>query len=1019
MKKFLSAIVRIPGKYGLQILFFTIPVFMTSFRTMSFGQTNLNGKLDDLGEIGTTTIVPFVMPDGVKLYANITVPVLQDCVIVNFDLGIIDTAYAGFYAPLEVLQRGKQLIIYDSLYGQPNPNPYQLPMIWIRTPYNKGNTDALGAGFGLLGYVFGQQDQRGRYSSEGVYLPIQSDGWSKMPYHPYITHVLDTLTPLSDPRNGNKHEDGYNSIQFIKNNLTRTYDVNGDGILQNDETFLIYNGSIGTMGASALGYNQYQAAAAHKIDPSQPGLKCMIPIVATNEFYKSTGFQNGVFRDRLVTGWIQGQVFDTEDDSIPVDQQIAAAQGALNAVQNNIHSSFDYAVADKFVAANKAIDHFATVRYKDQFGNLLPTGYYPNAVSRKGYDASRAMVDAGGDGSLYGQFSRYANMEVPAYHLTGWWDIFIDGQIQTWAYMKKELSRNYDNYRKQKIVIGPWAHQTIAKKITGDMTYPDNVTDLVGVDFDAFDTDSFQLSKVLKSEPMSWFRYNLNYNQGLGEPKFFLARNNRWQPVLFGLYKVRIPSKDYTVKFETMLSFLNGTGPLHGFPVEVKDAQDTIVFSDTVTVSPLGYSLIPGLDTGKIVPIPRVNFMDSVANVRAYIAGPNGDGIPDNAAVGNYWLNLDTFPVQAPYVNPVKMYLHQNGMADYTNPDSDEGYKIYVHDPNDPVLTIGGENMIVQLPNGAKNLAGTGNSQGQINVANFAQYTMDRPGVLQFTSAVLSDTLSIVGFPVGTLYAKTNPGGLTNGPTDTDFFIRILDVYPNDSDGNRREYFVTEGCVNARARDYARNIVEHPEWDENPPYANDNIPFTNINIGQVYEYKFKMMPIGYTFGKGHKIKILISSSNYTRYQVNPNLPVNDGEFFRRKPGDGQGYVYNGNFMMPRLAVQRLAFSPQYPSNIELPVYVQGYVWAPTFTPEIVKSEAEDFLLFPNPASNEVSVYLSKESDYTFSVTNMAGQLILKTNISNTDEAKIDVKKIPDGIYLFQAMDNKTNRGIVKKLAVVK
>lgn len=994
---------------------FLLSVFLVTISTFAFSQDTLNGTLDDISEMGTTTIVPFVMPDGVKLYANITVPVLQDCVIVNFDLGIIDSAYTGIVAPLEVLQRGKQLIIYDSLNGQPNPNPYQLPLIWMRTPYNKGNTDALGAGFGLLGYVFGQQDQRGRYSSEGVYLPIQSDGWSKMPYHPYLTHILDTLTPVSDARNGNKHEDGYNSIQFIKNNLTRTYDVNGDGMLQDDETFLIYNGSIGTMGASALGYNQYQAAAAHKIDPAQPGLKCMIPIVATNEFFKSTAYQNGVFRDRLVTGWIQGQIFDTEDDSIPADSTIAATQGLLTAVQNTIHSSFDYAVSDKFVAANKAIDHFCAVNYKDQFGNLLPTGYYPNQIARKGFDASRAMVDANGDGSLYGQFNRYANMEVPAYHLTGWWDIFIDGQIQTWAYMKEHLSRNYDNHKKQKIVIGPWAHQTIAKKVTGDMSYPDNVTDLVGVDFDAFDTDSFQLSKLLKSEPMSWFRYNLNYNQGLGEPKFFLAESNTWQPVLFGLYAVRIPAADYTVKFETMLAFLNGTGALHGFPVEVKDViADTLFFSDTLTVPPLGYSLIPGLDTGQITPIPHVNFMDSVANVRAYIAGPNGDGIAANAAVGNYWLSLDTFPIQAPYINPAKMYFHQNGTMDYSAPGSDEGYKIYVHDPDDPILTIGGENMIVQLPNGGQNLSGNGNSQGQINVTRFAQYTMDRPGVLKFTSSVLTDTLSIVGFPVGTLYAKSNPGGITNGPTDTDFFIRILDVYPNDS-----AYFVAEGCVNARARDYARNIVEHPEWDENPPYQNDNTPFTNINIGQVYEYKFKMMPIGYTFGQGHKIKILISSSNYTRYQVNPNLPINDGEFFRRKPGDGQGYVYNGNFMMPRLAVQRLAFSPQYPSNIELPLYVNKYVWTPTFTPEIVTPEAEDLLLFPNPTSSEVSVYLSKKSDYAISVMNIAGQIILKTNIANTDETKIEVKKLSDGIYFVQAMDEKTKRSIVKKLAVVR
>jgi predicted acyl esterase len=86
-------------------------------------------------------------------------------------------------------------------------------------------------------------------------------------------------------------------------------------------------------GASALGYNQYQAAAAHKIDDTQPGLKSLMPIVAPGEFYKSTGFQNGVLRDRLVTGWLKGQIFTgTDDDLMDID----------NEMHNSIHSSKDY-----------------------------------------------------------------------------------------------------------------------------------------------------------------------------------------------------------------------------------------------------------------------------------------------------------------------------------------------------------------------------------------------------------------------------------------------------------------------------------------------------------------------------------------------------------------------------------------------------------------------------------------------------------------------------------------------------
>ncbi|MEZ5053283.1 MAG: hypothetical protein R2807_00710 [Chitinophagales bacterium] len=47
-------------------------------------------------------------------------------------------------------------------------------------------------------------------------MPLYSDGWKKTPYHNY-KHILD-VTNTSDPRNGNNHEDGYNTIEFIKTN---------------------------------------------------------------------------------------------------------------------------------------------------------------------------------------------------------------------------------------------------------------------------------------------------------------------------------------------------------------------------------------------------------------------------------------------------------------------------------------------------------------------------------------------------------------------------------------------------------------------------------------------------------------------------------------------------------------------------------------------------------------------------------------------------------------------------------
>lgn len=970
-----------------------------------------NGQLDNFQELCTSINVPFVMPDGVKLYTDIYLPILRDCLIVSFTLPIPGAEPVD----IELLRKGTQFLVYDSINGQPNPNPYQLPLIFSRTPYDKGNgNNDEGPVITTLGYAYAVQDMRGRYTSEGVYLPLLSDSWDKNPYHPNWQHVLDRTLP-SDPKNGNKHEDGYNSIKFITDSLMRDYDLDGDGI--NETTDLMINGRIGMLGASALGYNQYQAAAAHRVDPTQPGLKCLLPIVAPGEFYKSTGFGNGVLRDRLVTGWLKGQIFTgTEDERIPEDEAIAAQFDTATATHNDIHSSFDYDLPktvtfngvprtyqqNKFEAANLAIDHFVSMRYPDENGQLGPCGYYPNAIGRAEMDISRARVDANGEGQIDGAFNRYSNMEVPAYHVTGWWDIFIDGQIETWAYMRRFLDPAKGNNRKQKIVIGPWAHQTIGEVKTGDRTYPSNIGDLLGVNFDDFEGEEIPITTVLKSEVIAWFRYNLNYqpDQYLGEPKAVIPEGRTWQTVtlpIYGVSQVRVPAVDYKMSFNELLGFLNGSGGLNGLPLDIIPGN-TGIPRDTVNIDvpATGNPVVQGWEPGEISSIEYRDFDDQsdVANVRFYVIGPNNDStVIENSSLSNYWFKADTFPLGAPYVEMENWYMHKNGTLDTIAPTTDEGYNIYIHDPDDPIRCIGGANMIVRTPDGERN------SQGQFNIKDprYAEYTVDRPGLAQYTSAPIDqDSMCIIGFPVCTLYAKTNPGGVLTGPTDTDFFVRIIDVYP---DG--REYFVTEGCVNARAKEYAKALVEHPEWDQIWPYAVDEIPFENIEIGKVEDYVFQVLPIAYTFGRGHRIKIIISSSLYNRWQVNPNLPINDGEFFRRKPGDGRTYIFNGVEMSPRVATQRIAISDQYQCNISLPVYKGGYSIS---VPE--NEDVANMSVYPNPAQDILKVAIEEISQYTLSVYDIEGKLIT-TEQKLGNLFQLNVGAFASGLYIVEILDEKT------------
>jgi len=875
-----------------------------------------------------------------------------------------------------------------------------------------------------------------------VYYTIHHSSFTK----PAVLDRQTTVNGLPDPgkaasKHGNHHEDGYNSIRYMTgayqydssmswlNNsptiydidldgdmdtiygisrLTRVYDYNRDGV---PDTFSIPTPNIGTFGASALGNTQYQEAAAHKIDTLKAGLKCLLPIVATNEHYKYTGFQNGVFRDRIVTGWVKGQIFTgVDDDSLNVNdyfKNLDMALGNPDGVHNTLHTSWDYGNNNKFDAATEAIDHFTMFRpTENDFA-----GYYPNAIGRSDMDASRALVDANGEGDANGTHSRYENMDVPAYHLFGWWDIFVDGQIETNNLMRKYISPK--NRKMQKVVIGPWAHQTIGSTETGEQTYPNNVLEALGIDLSATNGDTLPLTDIFGSDIVSWYRHNLSYSKGLGEPKIFIPESKKMQPgggSACGVDSMRIPSSDYIIKFEDFINFLSGYSGLPPIQVEVKLCSLNIPTIMTFDIPSNPNSLLPGLANTAIKPPKDKNFSD-LALVPPYRFYVVGDGL-DNT-VGNYWFSYDTFPL-IDSIYWTKKYLHQSGSLNGEIPISDEGFSIYVHDPDDPVLTTGGANMIVRTPQDDKN------SQGQMNLANplYAPYSMDRQGVVTYTGEPIKDSLCIIGHPVATIYAKSSPGGETSGPTDTDFFIRILDVFP---DG--KELFVVEGCVNARGRNYAKALVKGADGNNDfvtkgfpldEPYDGiQDIPFSNINIGEIYEYKFKMMPIAYTWGAGHKIKILISSSNYTRYQVNPNLPIEPGAFFRRKPGDGQTYNFEGVEMSPRIAVQRIAISPQYPSNIDLPVYTHGIVQN---TKEFAtKKVGLGALVYPNPAKENVAIYMSKAGKYILNMVNIIGQLVQSSSFS--EELTINLNNLNAGLYILLIEDQITGEQIVKKLSV--
>lgn len=75
-----------------------------------------------------------------------------------------------------------------------------------------------------------------------------------------------------------------------------------------------------------------------------------------------------------------------------------------------------------------------------------------------------------------------------------------------------------------------------------------------------------------------------------------------------------------------------------------------------------------------------------------------------------------------------------------------------------------------------------------------------------------------------------------------------------------------------------------------------------LEPGEIAEIVIEPMPTSNLFKRGHRIRLDISSSNFPRFDVNPNTGEAEGKATRR-----------------RIAVNTVHLSPEHPSHVLLPV----------------------------------------------------------------------------------------------------
>ena len=240
------------------------------------------------------------------------------------------------------------------------------------------------------------------------------------------------------------------------------------------------------------------------------------------------------------------------------------------------------------------------------------------------------------------------------------------------------------------------------------------------------------------------------------------------------------------------------------------------------------------------------NGVEHAPAVTYYVMGD----LTDPEAPGNQWRTADAWPIPA---TPTKLYLRASGRLDRRPPDSLEPPDVYEFDPNRPVPTRGGNNLTID--------------KGPMD----QRPVEDRDDVILFTSDPLPEPLEVTGRIRVKLWASSTA-------VDTDFTAKLTDVYP---DG--RSLLVLDGIIRARHR----NTGKRDEF---------------LNPGEIYEFDVDLWSTSLIFNTGHRIRLAISSSNYPRFDVNPN---NGGTFRDDKPA-----------VMARNTIHHDA---KHPSHLLLPI----------------------------------------------------------------------------------------------------
>ena len=212
------------------------------------------------------------------------------------------------------------------------------------------------------------------------------------------------------------------------------------------------NGKVGMYGASYVGATQWLAATSRP-----PHLVTIVPTVTASNYHDGWTYQGGAFELGFNMSWTLLQFTLANFKNVSTVQNVPEERRA-----NLIHD------------VDNMTEGFSYLPTKDFPG--LDSGlakYYYDWLAHPDFDEywKRLSIE-----------EHHSEINVPALHFGGWYDIFLGGTIRNYLGMKKsganETARN-----RQRLIIGPWVHGARGTTMAGQH-YFGIMADAAAIDVD-------------------------------------------------------------------------------------------------------------------------------------------------------------------------------------------------------------------------------------------------------------------------------------------------------------------------------------------------------------------------------------------------------------------------------------------------------------------------------------------------------------------------------------------------------